>query len=481
MKNIPPKAICSASPLLLMLGLLGAPVLGAPVSQDEAVRVADLWYAMELNSDNTRLDRAERMRLMPSREVLYLVAADSLFDTPLVDRPTLAYVVKYRPHGYVVVAGDDRLSPIMVFSTESDFSWENPERNFLRHFINTAVPARWQQPGAATDRRWLRLRSKAGANLESVTFDTDDVHLVWNTPLWGQEQWYNDTCVAHNGGNGVPTGCVATAMAIKMKFHEWPPTGNGSHSYNDNWDSIRYSHSVDYGATAYNWLQMPLQSLTSPNHEVARVMYHAGVSVNMNYEVDESGASTLNIGWALCDHFRYKGAYMSTDNHLDRARTSILARSPVNMGGYGHSVVADGYREPAPDDSFFHVNAGWDGTNNGWYCIAWMPPGGSVSASVEYAVPENWFYVAHDAGSTGYGLITQPYRYLSEGQGNVPVGGWMLIKEGLYTGSNNVPVTLSGAKTIVSYNVGTANIDGKLALFEDGRIDITGNGQVRIY
>ena len=31
-------------------------------------------------------------------------------------------------------------------------------------------------------------------------------------------------------GNAIPTGCAATAMAIVMRYHQWPDVGSGSNS-----------------------------------------------------------------------------------------------------------------------------------------------------------------------------------------------------------------------------------------------------------
>jgi len=473
--------------LLVLAGFTAA--RGAPVSEAEAVAAADVWYAMEINTGQVRLDsaeRSERLQSMPMREVLYLISADSLLSTRPADRPVLAYVVKYEPHTFVVVAGDDRMSPIVAFGTESDFSWEDPARNFLRHFIGTAVPLKWQQLGAATDRRWLRLRTKLGMDLRKARFDTDDVYLVWNTALWDQWPYYNDTCVAHNGSNYVPAGCVATALVIKMKFHEWPATGTGSHSYLDLWGGITYAHLVNYGATAYDWGEMPLTSLSAPNHEVARVMYHAGVSLESDYELGGTSAYFYRWEHALNDHFRYKDADHSDGNHVGRTRSSVLARSPVLWGGANHAVVVDGYREPAPDDSFFHVNAGYSGSRTGWYSVDYMPSGGSGGGPVQendaFGVPVNWIYVATDGGgSSEDGSIPYPFDLLSEGQSQTPTGGWLLIKAGTYTGSGNVPITFQTAKTMVSYNAGTANVDHKLTLTRQGRIDLVGNGQLKIY
>jgi subtilisin family serine protease len=64
-----------------------------------------------------------------------------------------------------------------------------------------------------------------------------------------------------------------------------------------------------------------------------------------------------------------------------------------------------------------------------------------------------------DAGWTGpeNGNIENPYNTLSEGVSAVPVGGFLWIKAGTYTGPDNVPITFDKAMTVRSYE-GTATI-----------------------
>ena len=473
--------------LLVLAGFTAA--RGAPVTEAEAVAVADVWYAMELNSRHVVFDsaeRAERMWLLLDRSVSYQVSTDTVLDSRPQDRTILAYIVKYKPHGLVVVPGDDRINAVMVFSTGDDFRWDQPERNFLRYYLATEVPARWQSMQGPAHGSWTYLRSKLSEPISSVRFEMDtDYPVLWSTAHWDQSPYYNDTVIAHNGNtSGIPAGCVATAEAIKMRFHSRPWTGTEAHAYYDNEGDIRYYHSVNF-ATTYNWAAMPMENLSGPNADIARLMYHCGVSVEMNYESLASGASTGAIANALNTYFHYKGTeniHSDTySHHAAGIKQSVLARAPVNVGGWGHSVVIDGYREPTTP--YYHVNAGWGGYGDDWYHLDSMPPHdtGVVSVSCPYGVPANWFYV--DAGYSGSenGTIQTPYNTLSEGQSAVPSGGWLLVKEGLYTGSGNVPITFQTAKAMVSYNAGTANVGHKLTLTRYGRIDLVGNGQLKIY
>jgi hypothetical protein len=475
----------SLNHLLLSLLLTVTFGFGALVDRNEAVAIADLWFAMELNSGYLKIEESERLDgilRLPNSQLSYLVSKDELLDTFPVNRTVLAYIVKYDPVGFIIVSGEDRIEPIIVFSTDSKFRWDQPERNFLRYFLGNDMSNRWAHLGMHIHKNWSYLRSRLYEPLDKVKFDkgTDDIYVLWNTALWDQDFPYNDTVIAHNGNTpGIPTGCVATAMAIKMRFHEWPPVGLGFKGYQDGSGEIQYYHEVDYSAQSYNWSVMPETSLTQSNAEVARLMYHSGVSVLMDYEVDSSKAYQEDIDDALNYYFRYKGTEYHTSNHFELMKKSILGRLPINCAAGRHSFIADGYREP---DYRFHINCGWSSYNNGWYLLDSMPfwPPPAIGKSCPFAHPNNWIYVNGDWSGSENGNIQNPYNTLLEGETEVPNGGKLMIKEGTYTGSGNVPITFTGDETILTYE-GTVNIGSKLRQTTDGVIQLYNNGGLKIH
>jgi len=133
------------SALLLLAAMLGAGVaLAAPVTRDEAAAVADYWIAREIGSPRVRLadkQRADRLATLQDRQVLCLVEPDLLLDQPPKGAAVLAYVVKYRPSGYVIVSGEDRIQPIIAFSATDEFRWDCPELNFGREYLGATLTA----------------------------------------------------------------------------------------------------------------------------------------------------------------------------------------------------------------------------------------------------------------------------------------------------------------------------------------------------
>ena len=93
--------------ILLFLALALTSGYSAPVTPNEAIAIADLWYAMELNSGYLKItdtERTQRFQQMGNREVYYMVDKDELEETYPVDRPVFAYIITYSPDGFVVVS-----------------------------------------------------------------------------------------------------------------------------------------------------------------------------------------------------------------------------------------------------------------------------------------------------------------------------------------------------------------------------------------
>lgn len=475
----------------LILPLILSAAWSATVSPNEAAAAADLWTAMELNSGYLKIpeaERLERLGRLPEHKIRYFTDKNTLTEAMPEIAQIRAYIVEYEPTGFVVVAADDRIEPVLVFSADARFRWDPPDQNFLRRFLTETLAASWKNMGAAADPDWTYIRSRMAEDRSRAVFEPRgrDIYVLWNTALWNQMPYYNDTVAAHNGGNtGIPTGCVATAMAIKMKFHSQPESGSGSHSYDDTWGETRYSHSVNYSAQSYNWSAMPNTNLTGPNSGVARIMYHAGVAVETDFEdtvYGGSGAPVQLVANVLNTYFGYKGTEWRDSSHTVPMMNSIVGRLPVVFGyilpgDFGHAVVACGYREPTVP--YFYINCGWGGYNNGWYSLTDLPPdSGKIAESCPYASPVNWYYVDSAWTGTEDGKIQSPFNTLAEGEAANP--DQLFLRQGRYAGTGNVPITFTGTETIRAY-WGPAKVGDKMSLGTSAAIKLTGTGRLKVY
>lgn len=134
----------------------------------------------------------------------------------------------------------------------------------------------------------------------------------------------------------------------------------------------------------------PVDSVTES--QVAKLIYHCGVSVDMDYG-PESSSSYLSLSPnALHTYFGYgmssyihKNQYSASSwndiikNQLDSLRP-VLYRGQSDAGG--HAFVCDGY----DDQDYFHFNWGWNGSNNGYYLLSGLTPGNHNYNSSQAAV-----------------------------------------------------------------------------------------------
>ena len=274
--------------------------------------------------------------------------------------------------GYVIVAADDSSSPILGYSDEGSFDYESAPDGlrFMMDEISRGIATVVEQGIAATSDITLRWD-----NLETFGYLSANRGMPAVEPLikvrWDQFSPYNmyapDNC---------PTGCVATAMAQLMKYWEWPVTGTGEHSYNAPLFGEQYAN---FGATTYDWANMIETyvngSTAAEKEAVATLMYHCGVSVNMNYEHDGSGAFSGDVPEAISTYFSYsdQAAYIQKGGNYDEWIALLKKNLDQNVSLYysghsddgGHAFICDGYDV----DGLFHFNFGWGGSGNGWLLI----------------------------------------------------------------------------------------------------------------
>lgn len=284
--------------------------------------------------------------------------------------------------GFVIVAGDDKAFPILGYAGSGSFGTEQMPDNlayWLTFYEDETAYARRTNEYAASD----EIAQQWQALLSGEQTDAAASEYVLETALWDQQSPYNYFCPMDGNTRSV-AGCVATAMAIVMHYHQWPEKGAGSNRYTmKNGKRLNESFNV-----AYDWGNMrstyPMFGWsTNERNAVARLIYHCGVAANMEYGSSSSGAFSPNMQKAVVTNFGYdEGAYLAyrdlySDNEWNNLIRSELDDSrPVIYTGEnpttssGHMFVIDGYGE----DDYFHVNWGWSGMSNGFYRLSGLNP-----------------------------------------------------------------------------------------------------------
>lgn len=280
---------------------------------------------------------------------------------------------------FVIVSADDRVTPILAYSNEYPFMTENMPDNVS--YWMTSLDAKIQYAIDNDIAASKEITSEWDSLKRGVKPEDKNRNSV--APLvmtqWNQNVPYMNMCPG-----GSVAGCVAVAMAQVMKYWECPRQGEGSHSYEENdYGTI----TVNFANTIYDWDNMiakpDASSTQAQQNAVATLLYHCGVSVDMNYSPQGSGAYPSDIEYALESYFGYNtelhDAYKEdyTDSEwLGLLKTELDAARPVLYSGWdvnnaGHCFVCDGYDE----NDYFHFNWGWGGYCDGYYAIGMLNPG----------------------------------------------------------------------------------------------------------
>ena len=302
---------------------------------------------------------------------------------------TTFHVFNFEGGGFIVVSADDVAIPVLAESDQGYIETEitNPATRYWFDCYSREIAAAVASgaDNTATSAEWNTILNN------QIKEPTADVAPLLTT-TWDQNGYYNYYCPTATGGPAgkAYVGCVATAMGQIMKYHNFPVTGVGSYSYMDGTYGLQ---TANFGNTNYNFAAMAnVASNTNGYRDIAKLLYHAGVSVDMAYGVDEgSGAFSEDVPWALTTYFNYDNAtirqeFMSAYNATDwknLIKSELDARRPVYYSGSGtdggHAWVCDGYRN---SDGKFHMNWGWSGVSNGYFAIgALTTPAGTFNSS----------------------------------------------------------------------------------------------------
>jgi hypothetical protein len=312
------------------------------------------------------------------------------------------YVFKIEDRdGFVITSAQDFTKPILAYSLNNSINFSNlsPELRFILDGYTNQIDFGIENNAIATEeisRKWQDLRIPT-SNRTSVTDAVGPLILT----KWNQEGVYNDLCPSNSTGQAA-VGCVAVAMAQVMKYYNYPEQGYGTKSFYDNSPPLTHYANINYTTQTYDWNSMPLEG-TEPNEELAKLMYHCGHTVEMDWGTDGSGTQSGLITTALINYFRYDdgayehskynywtGNYNYTDaqwelmirNELDALRPIVYSGSS-SEGGAGHAWNCDGYESDDVGGYLYHMNYGWGGYGDGYFAlddlVAGVVPGGGTS------------------------------------------------------------------------------------------------------
>ena len=398
MNPIRPLAACHlsrASAVLMFATALsgGWPAASAaPVTSKQAAAAVTGWLALDPTPLGEKLGTS--------------VQSVATFNGP-ADSP-IYYVACLNPSGFVIVAADDLVEPIVGFAVSGQFdpSTNNPLGALVNRDLAARVAYAQQTATSSTDTnalqaqaKWQQLCPTNGGLLirpQVLTYVSDLRIAPLTQSTWdqgtaanmGTTACYNYYTPPYGDGNSDNywAGCVATAMAQLMRYYQFPTSGVGSAGftiYSDGSARTYYLHGGDTAGGPYAWSNMPLVPPASPPtvqcQAIGALVADAGATVNMSYTSSGSSASPYTARNALVNTFQFANATYGANGGgsigsglLGMINPNLDARYPVLLGVQGspggHEVVADGYGYSA-STLYHHLNLGWSGVSTAWYAL----------------------------------------------------------------------------------------------------------------
>ncbi|WP_118973477.1 thiol protease/hemagglutinin PrtT [Taibaiella koreensis] len=363
--------------LLLSLGFAaGATAFAKQVDEQTAISVARNFVA-------TRMSNAQ-----PAIKLLTTSSVSQSGGTAI----NTYYVFDVNnQQGFVVVAADDIVKPVLAYSFSNAFQAgddASPETRYWMGLYRDQIQFAVQHQLEASKAVIADWDYYTGAVTGGMANKPTNEVTPMLTTTWNQGTYYN-IYTPGTGSGKTPVGCVATAMAQIMKYWNYPTTGTSSYSYTQN----PYGQlSADFGSTMYQWGVMS-DNLTGASSAAAKdavstLGYHCAVSVRMNFAPNGSGSQVL--AWsanskcaenAFKNYFGYKSTIEGyyREDYSDADWDALLKQEidngrPLLYAGFGdlggHAFVFDGYDAAG----LYHINWGWGGMSNGYFTVNNLAP-----------------------------------------------------------------------------------------------------------
>lgn len=402
-----------------------------------------------------------------------LAKAKALAQEYLTDRaePTLCHAAKARKagcqtppyyvfsrgegQGYVIVAGDDCIPPIIGYTESGDFdeSKEAPQLlAMLDHYaqlVETLQAERRNTPYDGEEAVPGPRRAPAGRI---------DVPILLTTH-WHQSAPYSDMVPKLPNGNRALVGCVATAGS--QVFYYWRrdlpdavPATTPTYDYGAAPATAEYQIKA---GTPLKW-ELMCNNYTNQPAEYKEAVAVLCAAVGMQGYL-EYGESTGGYIWNLpYDLYNLRWQQANKDDNFSDDTWSALIYSelkkgrPVVYSGYledweGHALVIDGYKASG---DLFHFNYGWGGQSDGFYTVRAL---GSGNQNIDFAMSPTVIYgirpkkqninVGIQTPEEVYASVTNTLTVKVTNRSTIPASGFYLFANK----SGQAPTKLSDAQS----------------------------------
>ncbi len=286
---------------------MNAILLGGNITYETAEIAAKNWYSF----------------VTERQETVNNVIVETL------ENDTTLYLFNFVADGFVLISADSSIKPVLGYSESGEITEDRPPAfqwllDSYSEQILWAITNNFENENNAVE--WQNILS----NNTTYNFSRDVDALI--TANWNQGNPWNEMCPEASQGLHALVGCTAVAMGQIMHYWSFPAQGIGSHGYDPPGYEYQYA---DFGDTFYDFESMENDEATVASQ---LLLFHCGVSVNMQYGLDESGAFVGNFHNncardALVNYFIYDdSAIFLLKDHYEESIWAEMLRNELDEG-----------------------------------------------------------------------------------------------------------------------------------------------------
>lgn len=265
--------------------------------------------------------------------------------------PTM-YIVNYQSDGFSIISTDKRVTPILSYSNEGEFSLDDAPEGvtlWLEWVSDGITLYRDQnvQPDPMITSMWNKAECPVEAKMVNCNKPGTSSQIVKGPYLkstWSQRSGFDKYCPT-----GCPAGCIPVAAAQLMRYWQHP--------------------------SAYAWSKMPLDRASDESASLLKIL---GESKYFDVSYGKDGSSARN---AFTDNVLRDLGYNATREKYNypKVEDNVMYGKPVllegknEVTGIGHTWVCDGiqiFNSTTYSSSYLYMHWGWSGGYcDGYYML----------------------------------------------------------------------------------------------------------------
>lgn len=277
--------------------IMNAILFGGSITYEAAEVVAKNWYSF----------------ITERQETVNNVSVETF------ENDTTLYLFNFTEGGFVLISAESSIKPVLGYSENGEITGDRP-------------PAfQWLLDSYSEQIQWAVLNNNENENSETewqnilsnnINYDFSRNVDALITANWNQGNPWNDMCPEDSQGPGgnVWAGCTAVAMAQVMHYWSFPVHGLDSHGYIHPDYGYQYAN---FGETDYDFESMENDVATVASQ---LLLFHCGVSVDMQYSPSGSGAYVSTSHNAMVNYFGYDDSaiFLTKDDYEEYVWSEML-------------------------------------------------------------------------------------------------------------------------------------------------------------